>query len=117
MRVAVLMGVQEILLSPSQFGPDDADLIRGVEGKAHLVADDAHHGDGDAVADDDLLAGLPAQNQHGSASAARVNSSLRLLQRAAATSPRQLTARGTPRRTQSKNHRQRRATQSKRLPP
>jgi hypothetical protein len=50
------------VLPAEEFGPQDADLIGGVEGQAHLGAEDAHHGQGDAVADDDLLAGLPAQN-------------------------------------------------------
>ena len=48
-----------------EFGPQDPDLSGGVEAQPHAVAADLDHGQGDAVADDDLLAGLPAEDQRG----------------------------------------------------
>jgi hypothetical protein len=52
-------------LPAGKFGPEDTDLIWGVETEPHPVPFNLDHGEGDAVADDDLLAGLPGQNQHG----------------------------------------------------
>src|SRR5262249_60186047 len=57
------VGVRRLTLPASEFGPPDADLPGGVEGEPHPVPSDLDHGQGD-VADDDLLAGLPAQSQH-----------------------------------------------------
>jgi hypothetical protein len=48
-----------------QFTPENADLIGGVDADPHPVPLDLDYRNGDAAADDDLLAGLPAQNQHG----------------------------------------------------
>src|SRR5262249_20706630 len=64
-RSAVQIGVKRLTLPAGEFGPQDADLIGGVESEPHPAPSDLDHGQGDAVADDDLLAGLPAQNQHG----------------------------------------------------
>ena len=50
------------ILPAGKFGPEDTDLIWGVETEPHPVPFNLDHGEGDAVADDDLLAGLPAQN-------------------------------------------------------
>jgi len=49
-RFGKLVVARWLILPAGEFGPQDADLIGGVEGEAHLVADDAHDGDGDAVA-------------------------------------------------------------------
>jgi hypothetical protein len=47
-----------------EFGPQDANLIVGLESEPHPVPSDLDHGYGDVVADDDLLAGLSVENQH-----------------------------------------------------
>jgi hypothetical protein len=48
-----------------KFGPQDANIIRGLKSEPNLVAFDLGYGDADAVADKYLLAGLPGQNKHG----------------------------------------------------
>jgi hypothetical protein len=65
MRPIVQIGVPRLILPAGKFGPKDADLIRGGEYEPHPVALDLDYCKGDAVADDDPLAGLPAQNEHG----------------------------------------------------
>ena len=53
-----------LILPAGEFGPEDADIIWGVDADSNLIAFDLDDGKSDAVADDDLLAGLPAQYQH-----------------------------------------------------
>jgi hypothetical protein len=51
------------ILPAGEFGSQDADILWGLDPDSNSVAVDPDHGNGD-VADDDLLARLPAQNQH-----------------------------------------------------
>jgi hypothetical protein len=52
-------------LPAGEFHPEDAILIRGVDAEPNLVPRHSQDGYGNLVADGDLLAGLPNQNQHG----------------------------------------------------
>ena len=54
-----------LILRAGEFGPQDADRIGGLESEPHPVPSDPDHGQGDVDADDELLAWLPAENQHG----------------------------------------------------
>jgi hypothetical protein len=66
LRFGWLVAARWLTLPAGELGPQDADIIRGVDADPNPVAFDLDYGDGDgdAVADDYLLAGLPAQNQH-----------------------------------------------------
>jgi hypothetical protein len=53
-----------LIRAAEEFGPQDADLIGGVDADLNPVPGHCHDGDGDVVADDYLLAGFPGQNYH-----------------------------------------------------
>jgi hypothetical protein len=60
----IQFGAQRAILPPCQFGPKDTDIFRGLDTQPNLVASDLDHGERDAIADDDLFAGLSAEKQH-----------------------------------------------------
>jgi len=62
--VSWLFAARSLILPTVKFGPQDADIIRGVDANPDPVAFDLDYGKGDAIADDYFLARLPAQNQH-----------------------------------------------------
>jgi hypothetical protein len=51
-----------LILPIGEFSPEDAEIIRGVDTDPDTVTFDPDYGNGDVVADDHLLAGLPGQN-------------------------------------------------------
>jgi hypothetical protein len=62
--LAVPISVKGVILPPGEFAPQDANVIRSLNADPDPVALNRDDGKDDAVADDDLLAGLPTQNQH-----------------------------------------------------
>jgi hypothetical protein len=59
-----VVAVHQFMGPMKKFLPQDSDPIGGVEGEAHPIADDTHHGDCDAAPNDDFLARLPTQHKH-----------------------------------------------------
>jgi hypothetical protein len=50
------------ILPAREFVPEDANAIRGFDADSNSAARDLYHRNGDAVADDDLLTRLPAED-------------------------------------------------------
>jgi hypothetical protein len=63
-RLGWFIATAELIRPSSELRPQDADLIRSLEGEPHSISLDLDYGNRDAAADLDLLAGLSAQNQH-----------------------------------------------------
>jgi hypothetical protein len=49
---------------PDKLGPENASLMGGIESQAYPVCLNIDYGKRDTVADNDLLARIPAQDQH-----------------------------------------------------
>jgi len=68
-RTDILLSAQArrfgcFLLPTGKFGPEDMDLIWGVKSEPNTISGYIHDRNGDAVIDNHLLTGLPAQNKH-----------------------------------------------------